>query len=138
MKRIALLLLMAGALLGCRKDRNNTDCNNFCPYISIGSVFIKFVDNKGLAADVKDYTVVNQRTGEQINAHYTSSKYVKGSFVLVDGSYIGKLSEAGDDLRVTGTSVETNQTKSAIVKVKGGKCACQMEKVSGPSQIAFD
>ncbi|TKC04397.1 hypothetical protein [Pedobacter frigoris] len=138
MKRIALALLMAGTLLACKKDRNNTDCGNkICTDIFV-SATVKFVDNKGLAAEVKDYSVVNQRTGEKIDAHFTSSYYVKGSYLVVNDNFTSKLSEAGDDLKVTGTSVETNQTKSAVVKVKGGECACHIEKVSGPEQIAFN
>ncbi|MNX72795.1 hypothetical protein D3C86_1041630 [compost metagenome] len=67
-----------------------------------------------------------------------ASNLIKGSFIIVDDGNTKSLSEAGDDLKITGTSVETNQTKSVIVKVKGGKCACHIEKVSGPEQIAFD
>jgi hypothetical protein len=100
---------------------------------------IKFVDNKAVGAEVKDFSVVNQRTGEKVYASSAAtSNLIKGSFIIVDDGNTKSLSEAGDDLKITGTSVETNQTKSVIVKVKGGKCACHIEKVSGPEQIAFD
>ncbi|WP_316791348.1 hypothetical protein [Pedobacter frigoris] len=138
MKRIALALLMAGSLLACKKDRNNTNCGDRICTEEFVSVSIKFVDSKGAAAEVKDYSVINQRTGEKIDANSTSSFYQKGFFIVVNDGYTAKLSEAGDDLKITGTSVETNQTKSAVVKVKGGKCACHIERVSGANQIAFD
>jgi hypothetical protein len=56
----------------------------------------------------------------------------------VDDGNTKSLSEEGDDLKITGTFEKTGQTKSAIIKVTGGICACHINKVSGPEQIAFD
>lgn len=139
MKKIGLALLLVSTLLSCKEKTTNTECEDRICTEEFRSLVIKFVDNKAMAAEVKDFNVVNQRTGEKVYASSAAaSNLIKGSFIIVDDGNTKSLSEAGDDLKITGTSVETNQTKSVIVKVKGGKCACHIEKVSGPEQITFD
>jgi len=139
MKKIGLAILLVSALLSCKEKTTDTGCEDRICTEEFRSLVIKFVDNKAVGAEVKDFSVVNQRTGEKVYANSAAaSSLVKGSFIIVDDGNTKSLSEAGDDLKITGTSVETNQTKSAIIKVKGGKCACHIEKVSGPEQIVFD
>jgi len=139
MKKIVLALLLVSALLSCKEKTTDTGCEDRICTEEFRSLVIKFVDNKAVTAEVKDFNVINQRTGEKVYASSAAaSSLIKGSFIIVDDGNTKSLSEAGDDLKITGTSVETNQTKSAIIKVKGGKCACHIEKVSGPEQIAFD
>ncbi|WP_316793947.1 hypothetical protein [Pedobacter frigoris] len=139
MKKIALLLLMGTAMLSCQKDRGRSGCEDkMCTY-EYRSVSIRFVDKNGAPAEVTDFSVVNQRTGEKIYASSAAAiNMIKGSFLVVDDGNLYSLSEAGDNLKVTGTSVETKQTKSAVLKISGGKCACHISKISGPDQIAFD
>lgn len=139
MKKIALVLLLGVALLACKKNKTTSDCGDKICTEEFASVTLKFVDNKGAGAEVKDFSVINQRTGERIAANssiYTST--TKGVFIIVDDNNKLGLSEQGDNLKITGTSVETNQTKSDVIKVSGGKCACHINKISGPQQIAFD
>ena len=138
MKKIVILLLIAMTVASCQKDRT-TDCElRACPYV-LRYVVINFVDKNGAPTEVKNYSVVNQRTGEEMPAdkNYLVNG-VPGSFIVVQNTHAPKLSEAGDDLKITGTSVVTNQTKTAIIKVSGGKCACDVNKISGPERIAFD
>jgi hypothetical protein len=139
MKKIMLVLLMGIALLTCKKNKSTSDCGDKICTEEFASLIVKFVDNKGAGAEVKDFSVINQRTGDRVMANssiYTST--IKGAFIIVDDNNKLKLSEQGDDLKITGTSVETNQIKSVVIKVSGGKCACHIGKVSGPDQIAFD
>lgn len=138
MKKITLLLLMGIALFSCEKNKTS-DCGAKMCTEEFASVMFKFVDNKGAGAEVKDFNVINQRTGERVMANssiYTST--IKGVFIIVDDNNKLSLSEQGDDLKITGTSVETSQTKSVVIKVSGGKCACHINKISGPEQVAFD
>ncbi|TKC03934.1 hypothetical protein [Pedobacter frigoris] len=138
MKKIALLLLMGTAMLSCRKDREKSDCNKMCT-LDYRSVGIRFVDKNGAPTEVTGFSVVNQRTGEKVYASSAATiNMIKGGFLVADDGNLRNLSEAGDNLKVTGTSVETNQTKSAVLKISGGKCACHIAKLSGPDQIAFD
>jgi len=139
MKKIALVLLLGIALITCKKNKTTSDCGDKICTEEFASVVLKFVDNKGVGAEVKDFNVINQRTGERVTANssvYTST--IKGVFIIVDDSNKLGLSEQGDDLKITGTSVETKQTKSVVIKVSGGKCACHINKISGPQQLVFD
>jgi len=109
-----------------------------CTY-EFRSVSFRFMDNKGEGSEVKDFNVINQRTGEKVVANSNMvSDLVRGTFIIADDGNLRSLSEQGDNLKITGTSVQTNQTKSAVIKVSGGECACHIEKLSGPDQIAFD
>eukprot|EP01012_Entosiphon_sulcatum_P033470 TRINITY_DN42366_c0_g1_i1.p1 TRINITY_DN42366_c0_g1~~TRINITY_DN42366_c0_g1_i1.p1 ORF type:complete len:140 (+),score=18.44 TRINITY_DN42366_c0_g1_i1:54-473(+) len=139
MKKITLALLMGIALFTCKKNKTTDECANKVCTEEFASLIVKFVDNKGAGAEVKNLTVVNQRTGENVMAKSRiTSSTIKGAYIIVDDGNVKSLSEQGDDLKITGTSVESNQTKSAIIKVSGGKCACHINKISGAEQIAFD
>ena len=139
MKNLILALLIGSALLSCKKKTTGSDCENKICTEEFRSLVIKFVDNKALGTEVKDFSVVNQRTGEKVFANSgAGANLIKGAYIVVDDGNTKSLSEEGDDLKVTGTSVETKQTKSAVIKVQGGRCACHINKVSGPEQITFD
>ncbi|WP_316818733.1 hypothetical protein [Pedobacter nyackensis] len=138
MKKIVLALLLISAMLSCKKKSTDSECGKMnCTY-EFRSIGINYVDNKGLPAVVKDFSAVNQRTGQKVVPNVTTITTIKGSYIVIDDLNTRTLSEAGDDLKVTATSVETNQTKSVTFKVKGGKCTCHVEKVSGPELVTFD
>ncbi|MEJ2879841.1 hypothetical protein [Pedobacter sp. GR22-6] len=137
MKKTLLLLLFAALMGSCKEE--NQDCENKICTEVFTSVTIQFVDNKGEAAELKSYSVVNERTGEVLKSSLSATvNLIKGTYIVADDGHLLNLSNDGDQLKVTGTSMETNQTKSASVKIRGGKCACHIEKVSGASQIQFD
>lgn len=139
MKSLILALMLASTLLSCEKNKTDSACEEKTCTEEFRSLTVKFVDNKGLPAGLKTFNVINQRTGENVYATSAAlSNLAKGSYLIVDDRNTKNLSEEGDDLKITGTSEETNQVKSAIIKVKGGQCACHIEKLSGPEQIAFD
>jgi hypothetical protein len=102
-------------------------------------VTFSFTNKDGVGIGIKNYSAVNQRTGDTIKVSGMASlSLTPGTYVVVDDNYVKKLSEQGDDIKVSGTLEATNQTKTAILKVSGGKCACHIEKISGPEKIAFD
>jgi len=139
MKKIVLVLLLGVALLSCKKNKSTDDCGPRICTQEFVTVMLKFVDNKGAGAEVKDFNVINQRTGERLKANSSiTTSTDKGVFIVVDDANKPDLSEQGDELKITGTSVATSQTKSVVIKVSGGKCACHINKISGPDQLAFD
>lgn len=139
MKKIALAVFLVASLLSCKKKTAESDCESKNCTLEFRTISIKYLDNKGAAADVKDFSVVNQRTGEKVYAKPTTEYIlIKGTCKVVDDGYTKSLSEQGDNLLVTATSLATNQTKSVVVKVSGGKCACHINKISGPDQVTFD
>lgn len=140
MKKLIIALLMGSALLSCKKKTTgDSDCENKICTEEFRSVTIQFVDNKGQVTEVKDFSVINQRTGEKVYANSAiTANLSTGAYIVVDDGNTKSFSEEGDDLKITGTSEKTGQKKSAIIKVTGGKCACHINKISGPEQIAFD
>ena len=63
MKKIALVLLLGVALLTCKKNKTTSGCGDKICTEEFPSVVLKFVDNKGAGTEVKDFNVINQRTG---------------------------------------------------------------------------
>lgn len=119
-------------------DKNDCQDNIICD-ASYASVVVKFVNKNGDGVAVKNYSAVNQRTKEVLSvASGGNINSEAGIYIVASDSNTRKLSETGDDVKVSGTLTDGSQTKSAIIKVKGGKCACHVSKVSGPEQIKFD
>lgn len=139
MKKILFAILLTTTFLSCKKKTPESECGDRACTAEFVSLRINYINNKGAGTEVKDFTVVNQRTGDKkyptMNGYIT---VIRGSYVIADDGNTKSLSEEGDDLKITATSVETNQTKSVIVKVRGGKCACHISKVTGPDQVQFD
>jgi hypothetical protein len=138
MYKAALIFLCAALFIACDK-KNNSDCPSLACTESFAMVTFSFTNKDGVGIGIKNYSAVNQRTGDTIKVSGMASlSLTPGTYVVVDDNYVKKLSEQGDDIKVSGTLEATNQTKTAILKVSGGKCACHIEKISGPEKIAFD
>jgi hypothetical protein len=129
----------ATLVLSCTKS-TDSDCpkDRMCTE-EFRSLTVSFTDNKGAPTAAKDYSAVLVRTGDTIKSNLnTVSNMVPGAFIVIDDSYTSKLSETGDEIKVSATSVQTKQTKSTVIKVSGGECACHIKKVSGAEKVAFD
>ncbi|RCH54324.1 hypothetical protein DJ568_13615 [Mucilaginibacter hurinus] len=135
-----IIFLAVVLFASCSKDPVRTrKCADVICTENFASVTIKFADKHGEGIAVNKYSAVNQRTGDTIRtASAAISNTIAGVYFVVDDGWTKKLSEAGDDIKISGTNPGTGQTKTAVVKVKGGKCACHVEKISGPDQIQFD
>lgn len=125
-------------LTACSK-KDSSDCENKICDESFATVIVKFVNKNGDGVAVENYSAVNQRTNDTLStASGSDINSESGIYIVVSDNNLRKLSEEGDDIKVSGTLAEGGQTKSAIIKVKGGNCACHISKVSGPEQIKFD
>lgn len=141
MRNLLLALFMISTLLSCKKKTTGSTCEDTFCTADFRALMIQYLDNKGVSTEVKDFSVTNQRTGEKLIVNQSiaiNSGLNRGYYVVIDDGHRKDLSEAGDDLKITATSEITNQTKSVIMKVKGGKCACHIQKVSGPENVIFD
>lgn len=137
-KTIFTLLIAATAFSAC-KEETPSDCEGKVCDESFHSVMISFTSKTGTGVPVKNYSAVNQRTGDTLKSPLMATiDLIPGSYVAVDDSHRTKLSAEGDDIKISGTYEATGQTKTATIKVTGGKCACHIAKVSGPDKIAFD
>lgn len=137
-KKIVLAVVIA-AFLGCHKNGQKQpvcapqQCTDI--FITIG---VHFADKDGKAVDVKNYTVVNQRTKERMYVKLAATyDLIPGFFLIVDDTMRSELSTSGDDVLVSATHPTTNQTKTAMFKLSGG-CNCHVQKLSGPDEIVFD
>lgn len=138
MYKAALIFLCAVLFVACDK-KSNSDCPDLICTESFAMITFSFTNKDGVGVGIKNYSAVNQRTGDTIKTSGIASlTLIAGTYVVVDDNYVKKLSEEGDDIKVSGTLEATNQTKTAIIKVSGGKCACHIEKISGPEKVAFD
>ncbi|RYY35460.1 MAG: hypothetical protein EOP46_09935 [Sphingobacteriaceae bacterium] len=136
MKKALLILTIATLLASCKENQVKLrECPDLVCTENFASVTIQFVKD-GEPVDVIDYSAVNQRTGDTLN--HEKPDQVAGIYVVADDNDVKNLAEKGDEIKVTGTHAATNTTKTAIVKISGGKCACHVEKVSGTEQISFD
>jgi len=138
MNKRFLILALAVFLIACDK-RTGTDCADKVCDESFAMIMISFVDKDGAPVSITKFSAVNQRTLDTIKA--PSSAYtntIPGAFVVVDDNYLDKLRKNGDDIKVSGTYEATGATKSAVIKVSGGECACHVIKVSGPDKIVVN
>ena len=137
MYKIAYVLFCAIVFIACNKEE--PDCEPGACTEEFRSLYMRFTDKDGKYVNVKDYSAVNMRTGERTNPITEPViDFLYPTFIVANDSYTKRISMAGDEFKVTGTYEATGQTKSAIIKISGGKCACHIEKLSGPEKIVFD
>ena len=125
-------------MLASCKQRVIETCENKACTLNLVTITMQFVDKNGDGVALKDYSAVNLRTNDTIGPAGANVRHMRGYYAVVDDSYLLKLSAKGDQIRVTGTDSVSNQTKSATIKVAGGRCACHVTKLSGPDKIQFD
>jgi hypothetical protein len=114
-------------------------CNDF-PFKSCTKEFryigITFTDKAGRPRAIKNFKVVNKRTDEEIFS--SSQGAMAGMYIVIDDSSVEKVGSSGDELMVSVLDSVNNTTKSVTVKVKGGRGACHIEKISGPEQVGLE
>ncbi|WP_377101830.1 hypothetical protein [Mucilaginibacter calamicampi] len=137
MTKKIFILLMIACCLGCKKRQTEViDCPAKMCTLNFASITVQFQDKDGNVITVKDFTVVNQRTKENLTV--TSAKINDaGDYMIVHDGMRSKLSSEGDDIVVTATNPTNGQTKTATYKISGG-CSCHVYRISGPQVIKFD
>ena len=113
-----------------------------CPAIActeeFRSVAIKFTDASGNPISVKDFKSIIRRTGKAPHSGTTDPVNAPGGYLVISDNDTKNLSNNGDTIDVSAVHPQTNQKKTAQFVIKGGKCACHLEKVSGPEEVAFN
>lgn len=136
-KTIVPLFGIGIVLLSACSKKDSSDCQDKICDESFATVIVKFVNKNEEGVTIENYSAINQRTKDTIStASGGDINSEAGIYRVVSDNYIRKLSETGDEIKVSGTLGA--QTKSAIIKIKGGNCACHISKVDGPEQIKFD
>ncbi|RVU02012.1 hypothetical protein EOD41_08660 [Mucilaginibacter limnophilus] len=131
-------LFIAGAVVllftSCEK---NTKCGERICDASFAYVSVQFVNANSEHIAVKNFTSVNKRTGDTL-IKGKEKMFTDSIYVVADDSHVRKLSENGDEIKVSATDSATNVTKTAVFKVSGGECECHISKISGPDKITFN
>ncbi|MBC8051935.1 MAG: hypothetical protein H7Y13_02615 [Sphingobacteriaceae bacterium] len=142
MKYTCFFLLITIISLNSCNEQILTDNDEDCPSLvcteEFRSVTVKFRDASGKPVTVTNFGSVIRRTGKTPQSGVVDSINFKGSYAVVTDNDTKNLSTLGDTIDVSGVHHQTNQKKTVQFVVKGGKCACHIEKVSGPEEIVFD
>lgn len=135
-KKIFIILLLACSF-GCSKIQQDAiDCPAQACTMVFASISVQFQDKNGNVVEVKSYSVVNQRTKENLAVNQQAINDA-GYYTIVNDNMLRKLSTSGDDVIVTATHPTNGQTKTATFKISGG-CNCHVARISGPQVITFD
>jgi len=139
-KKISFLLCcMAIGFSACNKTTLSEGCaaNQICT-TEFRSISIQFVNKNGAYAQVKDITVVNQRTNQPVIAKgVLDPGFSPNDHFIVTDSNKSEFSTRGDNVKITATSIADNKTVTAIYKISGG-CNCHVQKLSGPDKVLIE
>jgi hypothetical protein len=138
MKALVSLLLPVVLFSACsNSSTKQTSCGSQACTDIFESIDISYTNSSGAPLMVKGFSVIDTRTNTAIKE---SGDIITnpGTYVVVHDSYLKNLSADGDNLQVSATDSLTNQTKTTIIKVSGGQCACHVTKISGADTVAFN
>ncbi|MFD2164382.1 hypothetical protein ACFSJU_18395 [Paradesertivirga mongoliensis] len=102
------------------------------------SIVVIFKNSAGSPISVKNFTSLIRRTGKTPQSGAVDTVHFKGNYAVVTDGDTKNLLSQGDTIDVSAVNPGTNQKKTAQFVVSGGKCACHIEKLSGPETIVFD
>jgi len=138
MLKKVLFLLLFSLCFSCGKKQQTAACGTQTCTAVFTTIGIHFTDNAGKPIGVLNFSAINQRTHIALtNTGSMGILFIIGYYLVADDSALSQLSTEGDDILISATNPNTNQTKTAIVKISGG-CTCHVAKLSGPDVIAFD
>lgn len=143
MKYPTLFCIIALFLSSCTdqlltEGRDTEPCPPMACTQEFRSVVVTFKNSAGNPITVKSFTAAIRRTGKTPQSGAVDAVHFKGNYAVVTDSDTKNLLSQGDTIDVSAVNPGTNQKKTAQFVVSGGKCACHIEKISGPQEIAFD
>ena len=100
-------------------------------------VQVKFKDTLGRPVIVKEFTAIIKRTGKSTVKNDPVAISNQGNYTVASDADVKVLSETGDSITITAVHPETNRKISAEFIVSGGKCACHINKISGPMELTL-
>ena len=138
-KKLLCVLLLAFSISACKKNNNKPACELQACTAMFAYLGIVYNNHNGDAAQVKDVTIVNLRTGKTITppSYPPAADFVAGFVLIASDGTKDEFSAEGDDVRITATSVTTGQVNTTVLKISSG-CNCHVTKVSGPETVTFD
>lgn len=138
MKFPYLLPFFALFVVSCSEQVVEADCPSLICTQEFRTVSLRFEDASGQPITIKDFSAIIRRTGKSTQAFEVDTVNFKGNYAVVTDSDTKNLSPKGDTIDVSAVNPKTNQKKSTSFVVSGGKCACHIEKISGPEKVVFE
>jgi len=140
MRKLLLLILPVVLFISCESlEKSAKDCSPQACTMLFATVSVKFTDSNGNLLAVKNYAAINKRTNKSmLNDFIPDTVYAKGYYPVVTDANLNDLSGEGDIIVVKASHPITNATKEIQFLVSGGKCACHVEKISGPDTVRFE
>lgn len=129
-KLLGFLLILGTLLISCSEK---LECQDMVCTKEFRMITVKFVDANGNPQIVKDFTVVNKRTGERMTP--VNDMANQGLYVVASDSDLLKISEKGDILLVSAIDSKTNVKLQVEYLIAGGVCSCHVTKISGPDTV---
>lgn len=136
--RLSYFIPLVLFITSCSDQVIEADCPSLICSQEFRTVSVRFEDASGQPIAVKDFSAVIRRTGKTTQIFEVDTLNFKGNYGVVTDSDIKNLSPKGDTIDVSAVNPKTNQKKSTSFVVSGGKCACHIEKISGPEKVVFD
>ena len=134
-----ILLAASISLFSCSAGKVNTSlCEPMICTQEFRMVQVKIKDALGNPVTVQNFKAINKRTGKstiQDNDPVTISN--QGNYTVASDADVKEISETGDSITVTAVHPETNKKVTADFVVSGGKCACHINKISGPAELTL-
>ncbi|WP_411273599.1 hypothetical protein [Daejeonella sp.] len=134
-----IFLAVTILIFSCTAPKLNTSpCEPMMCTQEFRMVQVKFKDSSGKPLTVKDFSAINKRTGEStVQNNEPVTVINQGIYTVASDADLKKLSETGDIIIVTASHPRTNEKISADFVVSGGKCACHINKISGPAEVTL-
>lgn len=134
MYKLLIIALFTGIILGsCSDSSSTTDCEARACTKEFRVITLKFVDANANPQTVRDFKVINNRTGEILIP--PNDMTIQGVYVVASDSDLLKLSEKGDNVQVTAIDSKTNAKIQVDFVISGGVCSCHVIKISGPEIV---
>ncbi len=139
MNRLVFVLLLGTVFfMGCnKKNQPGSACAVKTCTQEFASVNIYFTDKYGTPVSVNNFSAYNQRTKTNLVLKTTTQPTAIGNYVIANDNMLDQLSTEGDNILISATYPQTNQTKTAVVNISGG-CNCHVTKMAGPGVVNFD
>ena len=126
-------------LISCSEQvREKENCPNLICTQEFRTVTVTYKDSAGSPVIVKDFSAIVRRTGEPTDTKSIGTINFKGNYTVATDNDTKSLLTKGDTIDVSAVNPKTNQKKTVQFVVSGGKCACHIEKISGPEEVVFE
>ena len=136
-KCFVLFALPLIALSACTKNAQ-TACGTQVCTKNFASIIVQFVDKDKQPVQAGNFAILDLRTNKRLYSTLSATaNMLPGAMIVADDGNLMELSTDGDDIRVTATNPNTNETLNTNFKIAGG-CGCHVSKISGPDTIKFN